>query len=247
MGTVSKCQAVGQQGRLASSMGAFVSWIAGRYEEVHRELHHLALGRCSHGKSSAIHARTPAAVAELRSAWEIFLQFALEANAITLEEKEELGKGAERALAEVAALQARYQQTGDPALSFIGDLRLALATGVAHLADRSGRAPESAKGWGWRWRGAGRRWIPMGTRIGWLVGADVFLDAAASYRVAQKAVGAERLAMSEQTLRRRLHERGLLASIDMGRQMLLVRRTLEGHPRHVLHLNADILSPETEN
>jgi len=44
--------------------------------------------------------------------------------------------------------------------------------------------------------------------------------------------------MSEQTLRRRLHLHGLLASIDVGRQTLLVRRTLEGCSRHVLHLEA---------
>jgi len=48
--------------------------------------------------------------------------------------------------------------------------------------------------------------------------------------------GAERLAVSEQTLRHRLREHGLLASVDVGRQMLLVRRTLEGSTRQVLHL-----------
>jgi hypothetical protein len=33
--------------------------------------------------------------------------------------------------------------------------------------------------------------------------------------------------VSEQTLRHRLREHGLLASIHVGRQMLLVRRTLQ--------------------
>jgi hypothetical protein len=51
----------------------------------------------------------------------------------------------------------------------------------------------------------------------------------------------ERLAVSEQTLRHRLREHGLLASIDAGRQTLLVRKTLAGCPRHVLHLKADDL------
>jgi hypothetical protein len=50
--------------------------------------------------------------------------------------------------------------------------------------------------------------------------------------------GTERLPVSAQTLRHRLREHGLLASIDAGRQMLLVRRTLEGRPRQVLHLKA---------
>src|SRR5205823_14694522 len=46
------------------------------------------------------------------------------------------------------------------------------------------------------------------------------------------------------TLRRRLGDRGLLAGIDAGRGMLLVRTTLEGQLRHVLHLKAGILSEE---
>jgi hypothetical protein len=69
----------------------------------------------------------------------------------------------------------------------------------------------------------------------------------ASYEVAQQMAGAERLPVSAQTLRHRLHERGLLASVDAGRQMLLVRRTLEGIPRQILHLKArDLVSFSTD-
>jgi hypothetical protein len=42
--------------------------------------------------------------------------------------------------------------------------------------------------------------------------------------VAQQLAGAERLAVSERTLRSRLRERGLLVSTDVGRKMLTVRR-----------------------
>ncbi|MGD1092897.1 MAG: hypothetical protein ABSB35_13025 [Bryobacteraceae bacterium] len=43
----------------------------------------------------------------------------------------------------------------------------------------------------------------------------------------------------------RLRERGLLVSTDVGRQMLTVRRTLEGCPRQVLHLKAgDLVGAE---
>ena len=59
--------------------------------------------------------------------------------------------------------------------------------------------------------------------------------------------GAEHLPVSAQTLRHRLREHGLLASIDTARQMLLVRRTLEGIPRQVLHLKTrDLVSFSTE-
>ena len=51
----------------------------------------------------------------------------------------------------------------------------------------------------------------------------------------------ERLAVSEQTLRHRLRGHGLLVTTDRGRETLLVRKTLEGCPRHVLHLRASDL------
>jgi hypothetical protein len=55
-----------------------------------------------------------------------------------------------------------------------------------------------------------------------------------SYAVAQ--AGAAALDVGPQALRKRLRQRGLLASVDAGRHMLQVRRTLAGQPRLVLHL-----------
>jgi hypothetical protein len=69
----------------------------------------------------------------------------------------------------------------------------------------------------------------------------VFLEPTASYEVAQIVAGAERLPIGAQTLRHRLREQGLLASVDVGRQMLLVRRILEGVSKQVLHLEASDL------
>jgi hypothetical protein len=59
-----------------------------------------------------------------------------------------------------------------------------------------------------------------------------------SYQVVQQMAGAERLPLSEH----RLKEQGLLASVAAGRQMVQVRRTLEGRPRQVLHLKAGDLA-----
>jgi hypothetical protein len=71
-----------------------------------------------------------------------------------------------------------------------------------------------------------------------VTGSDLFSDPAASYQIAQDLAGNERLTLSQQTLHHRLRESGLLASIDHGRQMVQVRRTLEGFPRQVLHHEA---------
>src|SRR5439155_14558868 len=79
---LSECQRAGHEGRLAASMGAFISWIAGRYEELQRRIETRVRELRSQGHWGTAHARLPAALAELRSGWEIFLEFALEVGAI---------------------------------------------------------------------------------------------------------------------------------------------------------------------
>ena len=228
------------QGQFAVSMGAFLSWIAGRYEELQQRLHTRVRETRSQGRGREVHARLPANLAELQSGWELFLEFALEAGGVSVIERDELVTRSERAFNQLAVLQAKYQKTSDPASRFVALLKAAMACGRAHVADRSGKAPEDAAVWGWQ-RPVGRRWAPEGVRIGWVAGQDVYLKPQASYQIAQELAGAERMAVSEQTLRQRLRQRGLLASMDRGRGMIQVRRTLEGIPRQVLHLNASDL------
>lgn len=139
-------------------------------------------------------------------------------------------------------MQVRHHHTSDPARRFLSLVQMALASGQAHLSDRSGCVPESPKCWGWR-RKQTRGWFPSGSRIGRIKASDVFLDPEVSYKVAQQMAGAERFPISAQTLRHHLRKHGLLASVDGGREMLLVRRTAEGRPRQVLHLRSSDLVP----
>jgi hypothetical protein len=53
--------------------------------------------------------------------------------------------------------------------------------------------------------------------------------------------GPERLPLSAQTLCHRLREQALLASVELGRHTLPVRRILEGCPKKVLHLTQNNL------
>jgi hypothetical protein len=207
---LSECQRAGQQGHLAESMGAFVSWIAGHYEDLQRRLQTRMIEIRSEGHGRGIHARLPGALAELQSGWELFLEFALEVGAINRAEREELEQRSKSAFTQLCALQATYQAASDPAMHFVALLRTALASGRAHVADRRGKAPDDAAPWGWQRKPSGR-WTSRGTQIGWVAGSDLFLDPAPSYQVAQELAGSERL-VGEQTLRHRLRERGLLAS-----------------------------------
>src|ERR1022692_1224681 len=79
-------------------------------------------------------ARTPAALAELQGGWEMFLQFAMEVGALSCEAKKQLERRSERALAELARRQSKYQAGSDPASHFVALVQAALVGG--------GRLPE---------------------------------------------------------------------------------------------------------
>ena len=239
---LSECQCAGEEGHLAASMASFLSWIAGRYEELQQRLQERSREIRGQGRGREVHARLPAALAELKGGFELWLDFALETGAIGTRERTELEKRCERALQELAVLQTRYHQGTDPANRFLDLLKAALACGHAHVADRRGAVPESPGTWGWRRKSTGQGWVSQGVRIGWIKGSDLFLDPATSYQIAQNIASLDRLRVSQQTLHQRLGESGFLASVDQGRQMVQVRRTLEGCPRQVLHLKAPNLA-----
>jgi len=241
---LSECQQRAQEGLLATAMGSYISWIARDYEGLQDRLRRRAdeLRASVFHQASAAHARLPGILAELQAGFEVWLEFAVEAGAIEQSEQVQLKQRCRKALEETAAVQGSYHRASDPAFQFLSLLRSALAAGQAHIADRHGMAPESADRWGWRPKPTGRGWLPQGSRIGWLAGGDVFLESGASYRAAQELAGSESLPISALTLHRRLRQRGLLAGVDAGRQMLLVRRVLEGCSREVLHIKQSDLA-----
>jgi hypothetical protein len=239
---LSACQQAAQEGRLSASMGTFLVWVAGRYEPLQERIGARAKQLRNLNSQFDAHARLPTTLAELQAGWEIFLEFAQEAGAINKVESKELAARSERALNQLAVLQCGYRKGSDPASQFVNLLGVGLACGRAHVADRTGGAPRDAAVWGWRRKHTGREWVPLGIRIGWLSGNDLFLDPKASYALAQELSGRERIWASEQALRHMLRERRLLASIDKGRQMVQVRRTLEGAARQVLHMKVSELA-----
>jgi hypothetical protein len=149
------------------------------------------------------------------------------------------------ALGDAAASQSHHQVAAEPAQRFVELLRGAIASGRAHLASPKGGKPEVDEGaWGWRRNGYGTN-EAQGARVGWLDRDGIWLEPDAAYAAVQRLgqdVG-DRLAVTPQTLRKRLRERGLLHTVDEVRQTLTVRRSFEDQRREVLHLAAAVLSP----
>ena len=244
---LTKCQADAASGLYAQSMAGFIHHIAAKYDLVLAE--YARLFAQLREKATKAHARTPGIVADLYLGFKLFLDFAVDVGAITQIEREDFAKRCWTALEKVARAQRAQQVAGEPAHRFLELLRAAISAGDAHVAGLNGGEPSDPAKWGWRTIGAGdnERWAGASSCIGWLDGANLYLEPTASYVVAQE-VGrgaGEPLVVSETTLRKRLHEAGLLASIDQVRQTLKVRKTVQGRVTEVLHLRASALTEPT--
>ncbi len=78
--------------------------------------------------------------------------------------------------------------------------------------------------------------------MGWIEGEDLYLEPEVAFTVAQRIArdSGETLPIGSKTLHKRLDEKKLLKTKER-EDRLLVRRTLEGVRRSVLHLHADSL------
>lgn len=240
-------------GRYAEAMSAYIQWIAARHTEIqtaklefHEKLREAAY-------TEGQHRRTPDIIANLALGGLFFLRFAAEAGAVSKAEAEGIFTAWWTALGETAAEQDSHQAAYDPAIRYPELIHAALQSGRAHIANLSGHPPGDPDdpgdpldpaAWGWRLQkiGAGNyqrtEWQPQGERIGWIDDDGLYLQPDAAYATAQKMAADQdgSLTVQPNTLNKRLHEKGLLASIDEKRGKLLIRKTINGQRLKVLHL-----------
>jgi hypothetical protein len=250
------CQTDAAAGRYAETTAGYVHWLAGRLDAFKETLPQRRRVLRDELHRDGQHLRTPDAIAGLLLAWEIFLDFATEAGAATVTEAAALLGRARAALVEVGDAQAAYSASRDPVTHFCDLLAGTLAGGRAYLTTLDGGQPDNPARFGWRqtqrtfgtaegpevvdeWHPA-----PGGRQIGYLADDDtLYLLPDLAFAIVQTLAGEKRdsLAVSEQTLWKRLKQAGLLASVDETRQRNTVRRTIGQTPAHVLHLHSRAL------
>jgi hypothetical protein len=247
---VSQCQRDAAEGLYAQAVAGFLQWIAKDYEGFVKKFRAAVIVRRQgivHGPTG--HKRMPEILANLATALSYWFEFCVEIGALSAVEFEQRWRACHGALEAVAAAQGEHQLGSDPVYRFVELLSTAIASGRAHLAGEHGGEPEHPESWGWRlvMVGAGDyerpEWRPQGSRVGWIVDHEVFLDPDASYAAAQvvgRDVG-ESIPVMAKTLHKRLDERGVLVSTDRGRHTLTVRHVIEGRRREVLHVRRDLL------
>ncbi len=242
---LSQCQKLASAGVYAEAMAGFVAYLAPHYAQVHAGLREQTTRLRDQAAASGQHRRTPEIVANLAAGLHWFLACALEAGAITDKERENIWRRGWNALGQAALAQSGHQAASEPTRRFLELLAAALVSGKAHLAGPQGGVPENGAAWGWRQVAIGvgenehLEWKPLGDRIGWLDGDDVYLQPDAAYNAAKRlgADSGDGITITPRTLNKRLHERWLLASVDEGRGTSTVRRTLTEQRHDVLHLH----------
>ncbi|MEK7205200.1 MAG: hypothetical protein AAB254_06785, partial [candidate division NC10 bacterium] len=234
------------RGLFAQAMSGYLKWLAPQIDSLketlpprHREL------RTEARSQGVVHDRTPDIMASLAVGWETFLRFAREAGAISMEEAAELWRRGRQALGEAAQAQADHLSSEEPTGRFLVLLSAALSSGQAHLADAStGKEPEDPGRWGWRSKGLLDDWQPLGDRIGWVEGDHLLLEPEAAFAAVQKLARDQgtHLPINSRTLWKRMAEKGLLASRETSQERTLVRWTVAGQRKRVLHFSIGLLS-----
>ncbi len=244
---LTEAQGAARSGELAGSMAAFISWLAPQRDEMRcvleREVVRL---RAELAESPRAHKRSLGNFASLLAGWNIFLWFAVGADAIDGSAATKLGDEAKNVFLELGREQTEHERAEDATERFFALLGAAIAAGQAHVASVDGTPPDDPLAWGWRSAsGDDQRaplWQPQGDRIGWLGSeGDLLLHPEAAYSMVQKlatTVGGA-VGVGLRTLQRRLEERGLLRRVDAGRTT--VRVTLQGVKRRVLCVGCEMV------
>jgi hypothetical protein len=240
-GRMTACQQDAAAGLYAAAFAAYVRWLAPQLDAVRQDMAARLAALREQATASGQHKRLPGIVANLFYAKELYCRFAVQNKALTPKQADALLKRCWQALGEAAAAQATVQAHGEPGRRFLDLLVAAIRGSKAHIAAPDGGPPPTPAGLGWR--EAGGAWAAAGDRVGWLDGHDLFVEPDAAYLTAQQLAqeSHEALVIAPKALHKRLHEQGHLVSTDNPRGRLVVRKTLEGRVRTVLHLRADVL------
>jgi hypothetical protein len=240
---MSECQKDADSGLYSLAMSGYVQWVAQDYNKIQENLPKRV--QRYRDKLNGPHRRNATTTANLMVGLDYFLEFAVEIGAIPDFDTELKQKEWHEALLQVTEDQVKFHEGVEPTVRYIELLSAAFDSGRAHVCSINGSEPTNPSAWGWRNGNNGRH--PRGTQIGWVDGDDLFLIPVAAYQTANEmARNGAGISISEQTLRKRLHEKDFLLSTEKdGRKTLTIRKTLDGARRPVLHLSSKtIVSPD---
>lgn len=249
---LSEAQRDARQGLYAQATAGYIEWLAPYIEAVQAQLPELVAEERDRLRIEG-HARASTNTANLLVGIRFFLQYACEVEALTIEEAQAYLARCRAALIQVADEASREDSQDKQSEQWRKLIVTALTSKKAHLSNPEGKYPGLEYGWKIRLRSLEHEngldeeeaFDGGGTQIGWIDGDDIYLDPEAAYQSARSVGG--NLTTLETTLRKFLHQDGLLASTNLdkpNRKTYTIRRRLQGIQRNVLHVKKSILFSE---
>ena len=211
---------------------AFIRWIAATSPDTTKAVETLRQQYVDMG-----HNRTPSMLARLVVTIATFLEWAKQSKLLTTADHAAATKEAIESLKSAAGEQKQWLEDANPADQFLATLRHALTAGLAHVRTLNGGIPRSPELLGWTQEntmGDVPTYRSHGPCLGWAAWNEdeLYLDVVLGYNTVKKFAGTE-LALSKQTLLKRLKEETVITRTDEARQRNTIRITAEGHPRNV--------------
>jgi hypothetical protein len=187
------------------------------------------------------HTRTPPMIGRLIAVAEAVLQWAWEKKYIDEKAFKKLFDKAKAAILKAGQNQQTYLETADPVEIFKAALRQVLGAHTGHIRTLNGGIPKNAAMLGWSEENNHSdfpTYKSHGPCIGWIDwnADEMYVEVNTGYNAIKKVAGQE-LAITKQTLFKRMADAGALVRKDEARQRNTVRITAEAHGRQVVVLS----------
>jgi hypothetical protein len=164
LGVLSRLQEFGDNGLFATTMAAYIQWLAPQLDDIRIEHGRLvATIRQEIGDLPGTHSRHPDIVAQLLAAYQLFLRFAVECDAIAPLTAEGYLTRARQILIELGRAQSELQEESKPGRKFLDLIASALLAGRCHILNaQNDNAPSTYAGaCGWQ-----RDYVYQGAELG---------------------------------------------------------------------------------
>ena len=187
------------------------------------------------------HTRTPPMLGRLVATAEVVLHWAFERHYISENARARFTKLATESIMDAGKRQQQYLESTDPVELFSAAIRQAFGAGLAHMRTLNGGIPAKPTMLGWT-EDKDHNDFPIykshGPCVGWVNwnNDEMFLEINVGYNAIRKIAGHE-MALTKQTMFKRLKDAGALLRTDEVRQRNTVRITAENHPRQVVALS----------
>jgi hypothetical protein len=259
---LTKLQHASELGQLSMIMSTYLQWLAPRMDGFKKELPKMVTALrdvAIRDRIAPSHPRAPEIFANLVAGMEIFIDFMIDSDLLTIEQSNIVLSDIEEHLKDAFSEQGAYQVEQDETVRFLELLRAAFASGNAHIASRLKQAPPLKRPYSWGWRSnevdlTGQKiYKPMGDCIGWLCEEkrELLIEQNAAFKVVQQfaKTQGDAFLLSASSLWRRMGEKGMILAAEKranGTKKLSVKRQIGGVSKRVMILSADLVESEEE-